>query len=916
MLHNLSPPQEARYRINQAKGIGNKLFVASTIVAETVGRTFGQFLTAEAWTLKRGDRIRLGVGWQLLIRTAAALAINGLALTMGGDSTLLTFAAAAVLHSGYNIVAIRLGFPRLAANNGFNERDQRLNESVGKIIGLLLSVNKGLANKLTSKNRNGEAINEYIEAVVLLKELLERLANPRYGYLPEEKNFVQSTIKTQILKKNLFPPLSVLVDHIKTIGNAGNFGLAHDLLEKLNDHPQMVSPVEFETTSMNEAHASLYFRTLETLKRKESAAQRRISAASILNISSQLRLTNKQKIFLEIMAAIENNKLTPSFKLMSVIGYNDETFYQDIWNDELEGIVGSHWRPEMGSDEELQGQLNSLESMMPELIDEASTSENKFRSRFPSIDHFARELAELSDVPTAFAKVWLGMDDKKFQQFVRDLFSPSTSPVPMVINGWSVFTHEGIFNNRFRPGVVRSALEKFANDMDLPSQHRGGDYSQKGILRDDYARAYWVFVKKDRDQKRLIVLWFGTGQEAHAGKSTDASPQVRDLVFSRADSNGEIYPLLSDLSVSKPNNIFFSILQSFMGRDLAARWGMRLLPIELAGLVTFGWAAGALVDPLGVSLGLMVGGLALFKALHYVLAYIQFGLGRGEKPVLSVVGFAKEVSYFLPYVALPFLVSNGVLFAAGAVVAAYHHYSYDSKLLSAEKTAGAIVEKINVTTDPTEQMALNAVVGALMMKGRVSELNLKRGSGGSAYWTQQDLVQTLTGDGQAVEALQSAEAKSNAMEVMARLMVQEGQGPGVRMLLDFMSFNSWENELQKTAKTMIEGLTKAGQPVLLLHDGTGDTNAVLAKLGITLNSTQRNLIDTQEADLGISMTQVVLDYNARTGGNGVPLASTVLVQNDDSIHMDLEGFQSRKYSDLSKAIQKALNAVIAVLQAA
>jgi hypothetical protein len=235
-----------------------------------------------------------------------------------------------------------------------------------------------------------------------------------------------------------------------------------------------------------------------------------------------------------------------------------------------------------------------------------------------------------------------------------------------------------------------------------------------------------------------------------------------------------------------------------------------------------------------------------------------------------------------------------------------------------EKTAEAIVEKINTTTDPTEKMALNAVVGDLMMKGRVSGMNLKRVSGGSAYWTQQDLVQMLMGygDGRAVEALQSSEAKSNALTVLAHLMVQEGQGPGARMLLDFMRFNSWEKEVQETAKSMIEGLTKAGQPVLLLHDGTGDTNAVLAKLGITLNSTQMDLIDTQDADPGITMTQVVMDYNARTSGKGVPLASTVLVQNENSIQMDLKGFQLQKYSDLSKAIQKALDAMIAVLQAA
>jgi hypothetical protein len=64
------------------------------------------------------------------------------------------------------------------------------------------------------------------------------------------------------------------------------------------------------------------------------------------------------------------------------------------------------------------------------------------------------------------------------------------------------------------------------------------------------------------------------------------------------------------------------------------------------------------------------------------------------------------------------------------------------------------------------------------------------------------------------------------------------------------------------------------------------------------------------------MTQVVMDYNARTSGKGVPLASTVLVQNDQSILMDLDGFSTQKYSDLTKAIKKALDTMIAVLKSA
>ena len=500
---------------------------------------------------------------------------------------------------------------------------------------------------------------------------------------------------------------------------------------------------------------------------------------------------------------------------------------------------------------------------------------------------------------------------------------PDDISIPLTKPGFDYFHLWSLFNKTLPLFKDLDPLLK-TNPTDLV-----GKKNRNLILARDPVMAKVFKIWEEQKVRFFIDVVLRISSSAEKAEATrnwliDTETLIEKL---QTDENAN---LLNQQKENPPlNNIFVRILMVFFSSSVAEKWGMRLLPVEVGGIIGTGWMASAwgtglfpgvlLLDPAGVGGLVMVGGLALFKGLHYGLAYIQFGLGRGEKPVLSLSGFANEFSYFLPYVALPFLASNAVLFAAGAAVAAYIHYSYDNKLLSAEKTADAIVEKINTTTDPTERMALNAVVGALMMKGRVSELNLKRVSGGSAYWTQQDLVQTLMeyGDGQAVEALQSSEAKSNALTVLAHLMVQEeGQGPGVRTLLDFMSFNSWEKEVQETAKTMIEGLTKARQPVLLLHDGTGDTNAVLAKLGITLNSTQVDLIDTQEADPGITMTQVVMDYNARTSGKGVPLASTVLVQNDQSILMDLDGFSTQKYSDLTKAIKKALDTMIAVLKSA
>lgn len=130
LLHNLSPPENATQQFKEAQGVAGKFFVALKIVAETMGRTLGQFLKIEAWRVAviRGNGktgLSFGVTWQFFIRTGVAFAINIVALQFGGDSTLLTFVTAGVLHSGFNSITpnvpteTTLNGPDKTKNGGF-----------------------------------------------------------------------------------------------------------------------------------------------------------------------------------------------------------------------------------------------------------------------------------------------------------------------------------------------------------------------------------------------------------------------------------------------------------------------------------------------------------------------------------------------------------------------------------------------------------------------------------------------------------------------------------------------------------------------------------------------------------------------------------------------------------------------------
>lgn len=146
-------------------------------------------------------------------------------------------------------------------------------------------------------------------------------------------------------------------------------------------------------------------------------------------------------------------------------------------------------------------------------------------------------------------------------------------------------------------------------------------------------------------------------------------------------------------------------------------------------------------------------------------------------------------------------------------------------------------------------------------------------------------------------------------------MMAKGQGPDSRLVSEMVNFSTWDETAKANAKTSILALLKAGQHILFLHE-SGQTESVLSALGMALNDTQRALIDTQKAGVGSFMSKVVLDYNARTGGKGMPLAPMVLVQKESSLVMDLDGFQKLTFGDLVQAVQKAMDVLTAFRQAA
>jgi serine/threonine protein kinase len=542
LLHHLRPPPSFSAVFKDASGVGGKLMVIVRAIWPTIMLSIEQFIFIDAWKIKRDSdsgKLVFGVGIQFIVQTLAAVIINFLALSIGGDSYLFTGLVAAGLHSTYNFIFPRFGLPALAA--GGEEKDSRLNTEIGAIIGLLKEGRK-LLNKPSPRKADVTTVFEDIsDAITRLKTLSKNLNNPRMGYQQWEKDNISKIINEQIIQKRLIPSLQSLmgfVDKLSASQEEGAIAAAHKAIDLIGPHFDMYSDYERQNApTPTEMHEKLDRKALERI-----ASKKNVTADSVLSVAQDIRLSNSQVELLETLGAIERSGLKPSFPLMEVVGKNTGDFYRALWED-TKKIIGSVYRPQFEADEtEVSKQLSDLTDVLQMIIeDNKEGNATDFRRKYPNVDAFISDLSNFSDAPAPLAKLWFGMSETEYARFVDNLFLTEISKGQVVIDGWKIFYHRDAFNGKLFPlNAIKALVKKFASDVEQSAQQRGGDYSKKGILRDDFAHLFWGFVKKDLVASEITILWFGTGQEAHANVSTDANSNVAETVFQRADSlNGE-----------------------------------------------------------------------------------------------------------------------------------------------------------------------------------------------------------------------------------------------------------------------------------------------------------------------------------------------------------------------------------------
>jgi serine/threonine protein kinase len=137
------------------------------------------------------------------------------------------------------------------------------------------------------------------------------------------------------------------------------------------------------------------------------------------------------------------------------------------------------------------------------------------------------------------------------------------------------------------------------------------------------------------------------------------------------------------------NNFAFYFLRLFLSEQIAAKWSMRLLPLEISGLGWAGWFAtgwahtvlsGAVAfDPTLMGVLLMAGGILAFRGLHLGLDRLWYAKNPGQGPPSK--DFWSNTARMMPYAMLPILTSSPVVFLVAFSVLAYDHFAFDLKRL-------------------------------------------------------------------------------------------------------------------------------------------------------------------------------------------------------------------------------------------
>jgi hypothetical protein len=374
---------------------------------------------------------------------------------------------------------------------------------------------------------------------------------------------------------------------------------------------------------------------------------------------------------------------------------------------------------------------------------------------------------------------------------------------------------------------------------------------------------------------------------------------------------------------SNPNNFFYEFLSIFLSKESSKKWGMKLLPIEIFGIIVAAWTApnwgvtlgqGFLsFDAAGLgAVGLLMG-LALFKFVHYLLIFFQFLNGKREKPNLNTNSFAKEFVYFLPFVALPLLTNNEVFFAIGAIVSGHFYYSFDSKVINASNeqvpstTAAGTLERVTMM-DP-QQVTREALLSLL---GPILKFPDNLGAPRSLNGYGADLFSTLT-DEDIASAIESVNSPNTQVAENIGRIIAKGNGGKSRITVNLTGFPEWDLKVKATAQEVLSGLLNARQPVLIVSE-LDSVDEIFTAFSIQIG--QKNLVKAHtNAEETVTMATVEEQYDDIT----TPLSSMAITRKGTEQAFFIgakRDYTCLLFETLSETITKEIRALLAALRAA
>ncbi len=874
LLHHLRPPPNFGAEFHEARGAIAKASVIVRAVWNTIKMSIGQFFKKDAWRVSRSGEngnLVFGVGIQLIVQALAAVIINFSALYIGGDSYLFTGLVAAGLHSTYNFIFPRFGLPALTAGGKRENLKEPPDEWTPPRELTFLTPNQLAVALIDSwENKELNVFHDLVELRHLNRNSILSIIN-MYG---DEREKQIAGIRGELgafINVSISPitaPTEEIPEISKIIASSGEFIKAltkNELaLAVKNMFGFNLAPAEIQDTLSLEFIPS-------------TGDHKHVFKAKINLVRGPVRS-------LEIpFAILKEEKEDATDQLHPHIGDKE---FEDLIHLRDSGLV-----PHVG----LIGEMDNGRRIIIEPFINGETVDQLIRHG--QLNNKLRKEITL----TLFKISDLINDQIPFDAHGGNfIYDANKKQMVMVDLG----------DLRADIGQQSSSDEAKAYTMAAMMKNILMDYGDINGIKFQENNALFSGILLANRAKGLYFL------NQIAQLSSDPTSQMdlnliktieitRDFVRHFSITREGIQ---KNHIATSFNNFFVEGLSLVLPRRLAIEWGMRLLPVEMGGIVAAGWMAPVWVaglvpamvglDPiaLGVvgALGMAMG-LALFKASHYAFQYARFYLlNKGEKPSVSLSSFLREFRVFVPYVALPLLIHSTVLFAGVAAYAAWRHYSFDVKVLNQEKEMNAA--------------ALKAVIALMEGKnlGRVPETLKGMEVGG--YRSAGELLKTASADDieSAIRVLEKESVTVDAAVEYGRQMAL-AEGTGTQKVAVLHGIASWEEKTRTIALAVVRGMLMAGKPVLIVAE-EGFETAIINYSGQTPPIEVLNI-----AELTSDLMDTV-EY--RRESKQVPLATTVLIRKEDSAVLDGTNYSALTFEGISRAIQNALENFAAALRAA